>query len=317
MPHATAAYLACKSREDGIPGLRGVCMTERKVCGVVVTFRPRPVDLENFAKLRPQVQGLAVVDNGSSEEKRNLLRIASRECDFTLIENGDNLGIATALNIGVKWAQSEGYDWVALFDQDSTPPPAFIDTMLRAYDTSCRGDRVALLVPRYIDSRLGISLPAMYAGDGSLQVAMTSGSLMPIAIFSQEGWFEESLFIGGVDYEYCLRLRSKGYSVEECTEAVLLHAPADFTECRVNGSRLFRTSNYSAERRYYRDRNNIWMMRKYCTRFPALFLSTLSNSLKDCLKILLAENDKRRKVYHMVRGVRDGLLGRMGKTVEL
>jgi rhamnosyltransferase len=260
---------------------------------------------------------LVVVDNGSSEEKRNRLRLTAREVEFTLIENGDNLGIAAALNIGAKWAQSEGYGWVALFDQDSTAPPAFIDTMCHAYDTNRRGDRVALLVPRYIDSRLGIPLPAIYADDGSLQVAMTSGSLMPIAIFNQEGWFEESLFIGGVDYEYCLRLRSRGYSVEECTEAVLLHAPADFTECRVNGSRLFRTSNYSAERRYYRDRNNIWMMRKYCTRYPAFFMSTLSNSLKDCLKILLAENDKRRKVFHMALGVRDGLLGRMGKTVQL
>lgn len=292
-------------------------LEKKSICAVVVTYHPDDGVLHNLAAIRPQVQGLVVVDNGSSEEKRNRLRLAAREVEFTLIENGDNLGIAAALNIGAKWAESEGYNWVALFDQDSTAPPTFVDTMCHAYNTNRRGDRVALLVPRYIDSRLGIPLPAIYAEDGSLQVAMTSGSLMPIAIFSQEGWFEESLFIGGVDYEYCLRLRSKGYSVEECTEAVLLHAPADFTECRLNGSRLFRTSNYSAERRYYRDRNNIWMMRKYCTRYPAFFLSTLFSSLKDCLKILLAENDKRRKVFHMVLGVRDGLLGKMGKTVQL
>jgi hypothetical protein len=59
------------------------------------------------------------------------------------------------------------------------------------------------------------------------------------------------------------------------------------------------------------------MMRKYCTRYPVFFLSALTSSLKDCLKILLAENDKRRKVFHMALGVRDGLLGRMGKTVQL
>jgi rhamnosyltransferase len=292
-------------------------MEKKSVCAVVVTYRPDAAVLDNLAAIRPQVQGLVVVDNGSSEEKLNRLRLAAPDMGFTLIENGDNLGIATGLNIGVKWAQSEGYTWVALFDQDSTAPPSFIDTMRRAYDTNRRGDRAALLVPRYIDSRLGHPLPANYAANGSLQVAMTSGSLMPVAIFSQEGWFEESFFIDGVDYEYCLRLRSRGYSVEECTEAVLLHAPADFTECRLNGSRLFLTSNYSAERRYYRDRNKIWMMRKYCTRYPAFFLSTLASSLKDCLKILLAENDKRRKVFHMALGVRDGLLGRMGKTVQL
>jgi rhamnosyltransferase len=292
-------------------------MKQKSVCAVVVTYHPDAAVLENLSAIRPQVQGLLVVDNGSSEERRNHLRRGAREVGFTLIENEDNLGIATALNIGAKWAQSEGYTWLALFDQDSTAPPDFIDTMCRAYDTNRRRDRVALLVPRYIDSRLGTPLPPIYADNGSLQVAMTSGSLMPIAIFSQEGWFEESLFIDGVDYEYCLRLRSNGYSVEECTEAVLLHAPANFTEYRVNGSRLFVTSNYSAERRYYRDRNKIWMMRKYCTRYPAFFLSTLSNSLKDCLKILLVENDKRRKVFYMALGVRDGLLGRMGKTVQL
>jgi hypothetical protein len=58
-------------------------------------------------------------------------------------------------------------------------------------------------------------------------------------------------------------------------------------------------------------------MRKYWTRYPTFFLSTLYNSIKDCLKIILAETDKRRKVCHMALGVRDGLLGRMGKTVEL
>jgi rhamnosyltransferase len=292
-------------------------MEKKSVCAVVVTYHPDAVVLKNLSAIRPQVQGLLVVDNGSSEERRNHLRRGAREVGFTLIENGDNLGIATALNIGAKWAQSEGYTWLALFDQDSTAPPDFIDTMCRAYDTNSRRERVALLVPRYIDSRLGTPLPPIYADNGSLQVAMTSGSLMPIAIFSQEGWFEESLFIDGVDYEYCLRLRSNGYSVEECTEAVLLHAPANFTEYRVNGSRLFVTSNYSAERRYYRDRNKIWLMRKYCRRYPAFFLSTLSNSVTDCLKILLVEKDKRRKVFYMALGVRDGLLGRMGKTVQL
>lgn len=292
-------------------------MIERSVCGIVVTFRPKSEDLENFAKLRPQVQGLVVVDNGSPEETRAMLRTASRACGFTLLENGENLGIATALNIGVKWAESEGYSWVALFDQDSTAPPAFIDTMLRAYDRSLRWDRIGLIVPRYIDSRRGIPISALYAKDGSLQVAMTSGSLMPVSIFSREGWFEDSFFIGGVDYEYCLRLRSIGYSVEECADAVLLHAPAAFTECTVHGTRLFSTSNYSAGRRYYRERNTVWMIKKYWKRYPGFFVGMLSDSVKDGVKILLAETGKLRKLYYMALGVRDGLLGRMGRTVEL
>ena len=290
-------------------------MIEPNVCGVVVTFRPRLEDLENLVKLRPQVQGLVVVDNGSSGEKRTLLRSAAQQWDFTLIENEANLGIATALNMGVKWAQSKGHKWVALFDQDSTPPPGFIDTMLRAYEASSRRDRIALIVPRYIDSRRGVPLPAIYAEDGSLRAAMTSGSLIPISIISKEGWFEDQLFIDGVDSEYCLRLQSSGYSLEECTEAFLLHTPADFTEYRVKGFRPFWTPNYSAGRRYYRERNKVWILKKYSTKFPILG-RTLTDSLKDLVKILVAESDKKKKVFHMAMGVRDGLMGRMGKTVE-
>src|SRR5579859_1400 len=152
-------------------------MEQKSVCAVVVTYRPDDEVLDNLGAIRPQVEGLVVVDNGSSEEKRNRLRRAAREIKFTLIENGENLGIAAGLNIGVKWAQSQCYPWVALFDQDSTAPPAFIDTMLRAYESSPRRDRMGLLVPRYIDSRRGIPISAIYAKDGSLEVAMTSGSL--------------------------------------------------------------------------------------------------------------------------------------------
>jgi rhamnosyltransferase len=287
------------------------------VCGVVVTFRPRPGDLENLAKLRGQVCGMVVVDNNSSEEKRILLRRTARELRFALIENMQNEGIAAALNKGVKWAREQGYNWAALFDQDSTPPPDFIDTMLRNYYRSDRRDRIALLVPRYIDSRLGTPLPAYYAKQGGLEVAMTSGSLIPISTFTTHGLFEESLFIDGVDYEYCLRLRGNGYSIEECSDAVLLHAPADFVECRVHGFRLFSTSNYSAGRRYYRDRNKIWLMKQYWGRFPGFFVRTLFNSVKDACKIVLAENNKTEKLYYMSLGIRDGLLGRMGNTVQL
>ena len=89
---------------------QGECMIERSVCGVVVTFRPRSEDLAELRQATPpgaRVGGCGQRFSGGNAEA--ILRTASRACDFTLIENGDNLGIATALNIGVKWAQSEGY----------------------------------------------------------------------------------------------------------------------------------------------------------------------------------------------------------------
>src|SRR5271170_2638838 len=99
---------------------RGGFTLQNNVCAVVVTFRLMAEHLENLIKARAQVQKLVVVDNGSSEQALAPFRGSQSQADFHLIENGENVGIAAALNIGIKWAQAQGCDWVILFDQDST-----------------------------------------------------------------------------------------------------------------------------------------------------------------------------------------------------
>src|SRR5271168_2438123 len=109
-------------------------MDDNGVCAVIVTFRPPPVVLGNLAKAREQVEALVVVDNGSSLEALAPIQHAGRDLDFELIQNGANIGVAAALNVGVRWARSRGYRWVALFDQDSTLSDGFISSMLREYE---------------------------------------------------------------------------------------------------------------------------------------------------------------------------------------
>jgi hypothetical protein len=66
-------------------------IAQNGVCAVIVAFRPKVEDLGNLAEVRPQVQHLVVVDNGSAEETLKSLRTASRVLKFVLIENGENL----------------------------------------------------------------------------------------------------------------------------------------------------------------------------------------------------------------------------------
>jgi rhamnosyltransferase len=291
-------------------------MVEHTICAVVVTFHPRPEDIENLAQLRPQVSALVVVDNGSSPLTIESLRSASRELSFTLIENGDNIGLAAALNIGSKWARSHGFEWLILFDQDSKVTPGFIDTMLKAFLSNPERDRVAVMVPSYIDKRSGEALASRYDGEGGLAFAMTSGSLMPTALLEQQGWFEEDLFIGGIDFDYSLRVRSQGYRLLECKDAVLLHEPSSPQVHRLLGRRLLTTSNYSAFRRYYSERNRVWLRRKHMKQFPAMCRELISTSIKDAIKVLLVEEDKKRKMRSILRGVWDGWHGRMGRTFD-
>lgn len=288
-----------------------------RVCAVIVTFRPRTEDLGNLALVRPQVEDLVVVDNGSSGEELLSLRAASRLLNFALIENGQNLGIAAALNIGVKWAESNDSEWVALFDQDSAVTGGFMQHMLADYRHFAGQRNILLLVPRYKDPQTGVERVCPMDEDGGPFVTITSGSFLPVGAFSKCGYFKEELFIYTVDDEYSLRLRSSGYSIAVSPHAILLHASGVPSYYRLFGKQWFQTTNYRPGVRYYISRNRVWMTLMYGARYPRYVRGALRSSIIDFFKLAIAEEYRWTKVKMILLGFRDGLLGRMGKTVTL
>lgn len=282
--------------------------------GIVVTYEPGPELIDNLAALRPEVGLLIVVDNGSSPASVEMIRAAVAQTGSELIENGMNLGVATALNRGIERALQAGAEWLFLFDQDSRVMPQFVRSMLEAYAASPWGERLKMLVPQYKDSENGDILPAMRAEEG-IAVAWTSGSLLRADTVREFGMFRDELFIDEVDHEYSLRLRRAGMVLDETADATLLHAIGAPTTHSVQ-KKNFRVTNYSPARRYYQERNKIWLARHYGRRFPGFVLSRLRTSLADMWKIVVFEEDKWRKIRYSLRGVRDGLRGRMGKLDE-
>ena len=87
-------------------------------------------------------------------------------------------------------------------------------------------EKLAIVVPRYLDKRSNTKIRALRTMAGGLLVAMTSGSLVSTAVFAQAGLFEEKFFIDWVDYDYCLGVRDHGWIIEECQSAILLHQRA-------------------------------------------------------------------------------------------
>jgi rhamnosyltransferase len=292
-------------------------MSGNGVCAVIVTFRPCAQDFANLAKLRPQVEKLVVVDNGSSDQALQQLRTASLALNFELIENPSNLGIGAALNIGVKWAQENGAKWIALFDQDSSVTDGFITQMLVDFEYFQTQRNILLLIPRYKDPQSGLERVCGLDKDGGPFVTITSGSLLPVTAFEACGYFNEDLFIYTVDDEYSLRLRSRGYSIALSPHAVLLHASGSPSCYRIFGKPWFQTTNYKPGVRYYISRNRIWMSLRYGARYPRWARGALRASLIDLCRLAIAEDYRWAKVKMVFLGFRDGMLGRMGKTVTL
>jgi rhamnosyltransferase len=287
-------------------------MTAQPVCAVIVTYHPNTKVIENLSKILTQVQGLVIVDNGSNVDELDLLRLGSQNLGFQLIENGENLGVAEAFNEGVRWAKSQHYPWVLLFDQDSGITAGFVRQMFAAWESHPDRERVGSIHPRYVDPETGVELVVPRASDGSPVFPMTSGALMPAWIFERIGWFASEYFIDLVDWEYCFRIRAAGYLVADSSQAALLHSPGNPRTVIIMGH-SFHSSHHSAMRRYYISRNCIAFYRKYFFSFPRFVVNGFYRQLHDTVVCLITEENRGRKFRNFLLGTWDGLTGRMGK----
>lgn len=287
-------------------------MPERSICAVIVTYHPSARMVDNLLQVLPQVQGLVVVDNGSSVDELRPWRDASQRLGFHLIENEENLGIATALNQGVDWALQEDFLWVVLFDQDSRITENFVDLMFATWEAHPARERLCSVHPKYIDPETRTEPLVRRAGDGGPIVSMTSGALMPAWVFKRLGMFASDFFIDDVDTEYCLRARAAGYLIADSRSAVLFHSTGQPWSASFLGFK-FRPSDHSATRRYYMSRNRIVVYRRYFNKFPRWVMLLASASSRETIKCLIAEDDRARKLRNCLLGAWDGLTGRMGR----
>jgi rhamnosyltransferase len=284
-----------------------------EVCAAIVTYHPDAELKLAIEILRPQVGRLVVVDNRSSEEEVKELRILAQKYDFSLIENQDNYGIGKALNQSIAWAKEHTEcEFMLFFDQDSFISESFVAKMVADYRSHAASERIFLVMPRIVHRRTSVTY-LQRTFQGKYLVAQTSGSLMPIQVFSDEGLYREDLFIDCVDYEFCLRVAAHGWRIVYCQAAVLFHEPGKAKQMTVLGIVRVTTTNYGPLRKYYLMRNGIWTIKAYGALNPGWAFSHAYWLLKDMARTLLFERSKGAAILMWVRAVMDVLRGRLGR----
>ncbi len=286
------------------------------VCGVVVSYYPSEKVLGNIELLRRQAGRVVVVDNTPQAHAPAILNDLERLGGCTVVRNNKNLGMAAALNIGIRHAISLGFEWIITFDQDSQIPDKYIEGMLSTYHKLSNPTQAGILCPRYEDTRLGILLHTHRAKNGDVFACMTSGSMIHAETFRLFGDMDERLFIDYVDLDYSLRLRAAGLKVIECPDAVLTHSLGRITQHKLLW-KPFTTTNHSAKRRYYITRNRLIVYKRYLFKDSEWVIADFKGLIVETAKILLVEKDKLAKAGYMLRAVFDAAFGRMGKRVPL
>lgn len=276
---------------------------------VVVSYNPSREILQNIAVLAGQVGHVVVVDNTPSANPQTVIDEVEKQGGCTVIRNRKNLGIATALNLGVQRAILLGCEWIVTFDQDSRIGEGYIQELISAFIKSSE-PRIGVLCPVYRDAQLGAVWPFPRSSNGEPLMYMTSGALMRSETYQKLGPFEDQLFIDGVDTEYALRMRAVGYKIVE-SDIVINHSLGKMTPHTFAGRRILVT-NHNAQRRYFITRNRIVLLRRYLGKEREWAAYELTDFWKGTVALLLFEQDRWLKVKYMLRGAWDAVLGRLG-----
>lgn len=243
---------------------------DTNVGAIVVSYNPEQSRLFALCeKLSNQVDVVILVDNGSKDSFNKDLLSSGNIIVISLLEN---LGIATAQNIGIKKIVELGLQYVVFFDQDSVVPDGLVNTLKDNFITSSVHEKVAVVGPVFFDYRFLFYYPhiilnkigvrkrlILKPGDPITEVSfiISSGMLTSIDVLSDVGFMKDELFIDYVDTEWCFRALSKGYKIFAIPNACMEHAIGD------NNIKFlcWKLPVHSPFRRYYRMRNMFYLFK--------------------------------------------------------
>lgn len=288
-----------------------------KVAAIIISYNPDNNLLDSINLLINQVEKIIIVDNGSESEKKkniNLIKDINNE-KIKIIFNQENLGIATALNIGVKDALKQGYNWILTMDQDSKVSSNMIEKMFEVYSTIDESERKDILsiFPNFVDERIqSIEENSNMNSYEYVDADITSGNLLRAEVFDKVGFFDDSLFIDLVDTDFCMRLNEENIKMIKVRDAILYHSLGESQTVKSIFGK-FNTSNHSALRRYYMTRNRFYTWEKYKDLNSFTLNRDKKLFKKEFIKIILGENDKINKIKMVFKGYKDYKKGIRGK----
>lgn len=217
--------------------------------------------LENL----PDHVSVIVVDNGSSDGSIDYLRSLPR---LTLIENGQNLGYARAVNIGIQAAVPDA-DIVLLNNDVELIEPDWLERLAdgAASDPAIGVAGVKILRENGTLQHCGAYMPldtmwgqqlgggevdiGQYAGIRDAESVVFACALIKRTVIEKVGLLSEDFFAYFEDTDYCLRTELAGFRVVVCGDIRVRHAENSSTKINgVSHSAIFLKSRDTFKRKW-------------------------------------------------------------------
>ncbi len=291
------------------------------VASVTVAYNDAPVlprQIEALLRQTRPLQEIIVVDNASTDGTSALL--ADRYPQVKVLRIPENLGAGGGVAAGLAYAALEKrHDWVWTFDADSAPNNDALQALLEATESlgNTNGE-VGMAAPLAVHQETGICYPPLLWREGFVKpsaellrqpiwfadLVMTSGSMVRRDVVEKVGLPRTDFFMCFIDYEYCLRARSRGYKIAVITRSRFAHEVGKPRKVRLPGySGLW--PDHAPWHEYYVGRNityAAWWL--YPSRRTKLFV--VRHLARHALGELLFGSNKLSCLKKMVQGFWDG-----------
>lgn len=283
---------------------------------VIVFYNPDfTITSKAIEALSTQVDEICIVDNSPINNFSHIERFKK----VHYIALMDNVGIATAQNKGIDYLKTKNYRYVLFSDQDSIVEDDLVRKLFQNLESlKNAGIQIATVGTRAINRSTGLPYKAkskefaqikkgVYGNESLLTECYSvrsSVSLTPMTSLSTNGGFDESLFIDGVDDEWCWRAWHK------CGLRTFIVEDAKISHMLGTGDRYIgwkRISVNSSFRLYYQYRNFIWLSKRdYIPKFWKR-----KNFIKYIIKFFyypIMVKPRRKNFISILLGIKDGLL---------
>ncbi|MDC9513030.1 glycosyltransferase family 2 protein [Pseudoalteromonas sp. CST5] len=278
---------------------------------VLVVYKPDLALTERLlTRLYGQTEEVVIVDN--SPTPHDFTKVIKH---YHYIHLADNSGIAHAHNAGLLYLLKAGCEYAILLDQDSLIPSDMVFNLSSLLKASYKiKQNVVAIGPRircsFSDKKVNPKIQKeVFEYDDLVGVTqiIASGMMIDLSALDQIGLKDESLFIDGVDHEWCWRARSMGFDIAKAKNVEMVHRLGD-SRSKFIGV----TYKVGAPiRLYYQFRNILLLSRRpYVPTYwkvRCLFFMPIRLFLNSVM-----QKNRLKRLGFMLQGIVDGVLGRKG-----
>lgn len=278
---------------------------------VLVVYKPDLALTERLlTRLYGQTEEVVIVDN--SPTPHDFTKVIKH---YHYIHLADNSGIAHAHNAGLLYLLKAGCEYAILLDQDSLIPSDMVFNLSSLLKASNKiKQNVVAIGPRircsFSDKKVNPKVQKeVFEYDDLVGVTqiIASGMMIDLSALDQIGLKDESLFIDGVDHEWCWRARSMGFDIAKAKNVEMVHRLGD-SRSKFIGV----TYKVGAPiRLYYQFRNILLLSRRSYVptywKVRCLFFMPIRLFLNSVM-----QKNRLKRLGFMLQGIIDGVLGRKG-----